>query len=145
MDEHARGGRRQKQTSTKSSTREVRFTLSHIPFSCFSSRYTPVPDTVLAKGLAATEQTSSVDSHEQRYGGFLTPATGMSTPSVDIKMETIGQARSTLMNVRLTQVSRPSLNERSHWPVVLPGLGQRQWSNRRRSQRLSDRHGLDDS
>ena len=57
--------------------------------------------------MASTEQNSSIDSHEQKYGGFLTPATGMSTPSVDIKMETIGQARSTLMNVRLTQVRRP--------------------------------------
>lgn len=56
--------------------------------------------------MASTEQTSSIDAHEQKYGGFLTPATGMSTPSVDIKMETIGQARSTLMNVRLTQVRR---------------------------------------
>jgi hypothetical protein len=54
--------------------------------------------------MSSNMQTHTVDAHEQQFGGFLTPATGMSTPSVDIKMETISMARKALMGVRLTQV-----------------------------------------
>ncbi|CAF0850805.1 unnamed protein product [Adineta steineri] len=68
-------------------------------------KYTPVPDSVLAKAVASTEQASSIDPREQRYGGFDTPAYGMSTPSTDIEMVKIGEARNTLVKLRLTQAS----------------------------------------
>ena len=68
------------------------------------NRYTPVPDTLIARAVSSTEQTTSIDPREQKLGGFTTPATGMSTPSTDIEMVKIGQARNTLMNMRLTQV-----------------------------------------
>jgi len=67
-------------------------------------KYTPVPDVLLARAASSMESSHVIDSREQRYGGFETPA-GMSTPSVDIEMEKIGQARNTLMNMRLTQAS----------------------------------------
>lgn len=68
-------------------------------------RYTPVPDSLIARAVSSTESTNTIDSREQRFGGFETPA-GMSTPSTDIEMEKIGQARNTLMNMRLTQVNQ---------------------------------------
>ncbi|CAF0838637.1 unnamed protein product [Adineta ricciae] len=67
-------------------------------------KYTPVPDSVLAKAVSANEQTTAIDAREQRYGGFATPM-GMSTPSEEIEMVKIGQARSTLINVKLKQVA----------------------------------------
>ena len=74
------------------------------------NRYTPVPDTIIAKAVSSTEQTNVIDPREQKYGGFATPATGMSTPSAEIEMVKIGQARNTLMNMRLTQVRQIKLN-----------------------------------
>jgi len=68
-------------------------------------RYTPVPDTLIARAVSSTESTNTLDPREQRYGGFETPA-GMSTPSTEIEMVKIGQARNTLMNMRLTQVNQ---------------------------------------
>lgn len=71
----------------------------------FSFRYTPVPDSLLARAVSSTESSNSIDAREQRFGGFETPA-GMSTPAVEIEMEKIGKARNTLMDMRLKQVSR---------------------------------------
>ncbi|UJR30148.1 hypothetical protein I4U23_017688 [Adineta vaga] len=67
-------------------------------------KFTPVPDSVIAKAVSATEQTTSIDAREQKYGGFTTPM-GMSTPSEEIEMVKIGQARNTLMNMKLKQAS----------------------------------------
>lgn len=59
---------------------------------------------MIAKAVSANEQSSIIDPREQKFGGFTTPATGMSTPATEIEMVKIGQARNTLMNMRLTQV-----------------------------------------
>lgn len=73
-----------------------------------AERYTPVPDSVLAKGLADSGLQGgniALDPREQMYGGLTTPA-GVSTPAGDIDMKKIGQARTSLMDIKLTQVRR---------------------------------------
>ncbi|XP_053382294.1 pre-mRNA-processing factor 6-like [Mercenaria mercenaria] len=77
-----------------------------------AEKYTPVPDSVLSR--AAASGTSNVLSErEQKYGGLNTPygalTPGLNTPGGvtpgDIDMKKIGQARNTLMDIKLTQVS----------------------------------------
>lgn len=111
-------------------------------------RYTPVPDSILARGIAATEHASSIDSHEQKYGGFITPVSGLSTPMANIQMETIGQARNTLMNVQLSKVKSTKKQNKgkriqlSNVHLCL-GRGQRLRSNSCRSKRLFNGHDID--
>lgn len=75
-----------------------------------AEKFTPVPDSVLARAAAAGSVNSSVSEQEQKYGGLTTPfgsitPIGSSTPMGDIDMKKIGQARNTLMDIKLTQVS----------------------------------------
>jgi len=82
------------------------------------NRYTPVPDTLIARAVSSTEQASAIDPREQKFGGFITPATGMSTPSTEIEMVKIGQARNTLMNMRLTQVGIMKRNKIIYFHIL---------------------------
>ena len=63
-------------------------------------------DSFLAKAVSTGEMNNSVDAQEQLMGG----ATGLSTPS-DIDMKKIGQARNSLMDIKLSQV---------RWLTVVP-------------------------
>ncbi|ELU10841.1 hypothetical protein CAPTEDRAFT_223651 [Capitella teleta] len=72
-----------------------------------ADKYTPVPDSILTKtgGIGDTSN-AVVDGREQKmslFPGDMTP--GFSTPAGDIDMKKIGQARNTLMDIKLTQVS----------------------------------------
>jgi pre-mRNA-processing factor 6 len=67
-------------------------------------KLTPIPDSILAKA-AMPQDTTVLDAREQKYGGITSTITGLSTPSGDIDMKKIGQARNTLMDMKLTQVS----------------------------------------
>ncbi|XP_001951091.1 pre-mRNA-processing factor 6 [Acyrthosiphon pisum] len=71
-----------------------------------AEKFTPLPDTVLSRSLGG-ESTSSIDSASgimsQYPHGTVTP--GMLTPSGDLDLRKMGQARNTLMNVKLNQVS----------------------------------------
>lgn len=72
-----------------------------------AEKFTPVPDSVLARAAASGSHNSSVSEQEQKYGGLTTPF-GSITPigsATDIDMKKIGQARNTLMDIKLTQVS----------------------------------------
>jgi pre-mRNA-processing factor 6 len=69
-------------------------------------KFTPVPDSVLNKNVVMGEMsTTAVDPRglTTPFPGGMTP--GFSTPASDIDMKKIGQARNTLMNIKLTQVS----------------------------------------
>ena len=74
-------------------------------------RFTPMPDSIIAKTAASTGNMVAVDSKEQKYGGIATPfmggtmTPGFRTPANDIDMKTIGEARNTLMGIKLSQVS----------------------------------------
>ena len=63
----------------------------------------------MAKVAQGQGSNTSLDEREQKYGfmtsfpGDTTP--GFSTPAGDIDMKKIGQARNTLMDLKLTQVS----------------------------------------
>ncbi len=46
-----------------------------------------------------------IDSHDQKFSGLTSTLSGMTTPSGDIDMKKIGQARNTLMDMKLTQAS----------------------------------------
>jgi len=75
-----------------------------------TEKFTPVPDSVLSQNRAMADSTTSIDKREQKYGGLSTPfpgdmTPGFGTPAGDIDMKKIGQARNTLMNIKLTQVS----------------------------------------
>ena len=67
-------------------------------------RFTPVPDTFLAKAVENQGQQMAVDPRDQKtlFPGDMTP--GFTTPASDIDMKKIGQARNTLMGLKLTQV-----------------------------------------
>ena len=69
-----------------------------------------MPDSFLAKVTMGQESNTSVDSKEQAFGGLNTPfpgdmTPGFHTPGSNIDMQKIGEARNTLMNIKLTQVS----------------------------------------
>lgn len=63
-----------------------------------AERFTPLPDSVITRNLGG-DAAASIDS----ANGITTP--GMLTPSGDIDLRKMGQARNTLMNVKLNQVS----------------------------------------
>ncbi len=67
-------------------------------------RFTPLPDSVLARNLG-TESTSTLDPRSGLASMIPGVQTGMLTPSGDMDLRKIGQARNTLMNVKLSQVS----------------------------------------
>nr|CAB3265193.1 pre-mRNA-processing factor 6 [Phallusia mammillata] len=83
-------------------------------------KITPVPDSLFARGLQQGETVNSLDSRQQHFGGINTPfpgasglntpfpgtaTPGWSTPAGELDMRKIGQARNTLMDMRLSQVS----------------------------------------
>lgn len=68
-----------------------------------ADKLTPIPDSILAKAAAmANDTTTMLDPIQQKYGGLSSTIAGTST---DIDMKKIGQARNTLMDMKLTQVS----------------------------------------
>ena len=67
-----------------------------------AEKYTPVPDNVLARAAEQSGIAHAVDSREQKYGGMETPM-GLATPDLDLRK--VGEARNTLMGMRLSQVS----------------------------------------
>lgn len=68
-------------------------------------KFTPLPDSVLSKNVHMNDTTTAIDIREQRFGGLTSPFPGSITPSGDIDMKKIGQARNALMDIKLTQVS----------------------------------------
>lgn len=70
-----------------------------------AEKFTPLPDSVLSRNLGG-ETASSLDASSglaSMVPGVATP--GMLTPTGDLDLRKIGQARNTLMNVKLSQVS----------------------------------------
>ncbi|XP_052872848.1 pre-mRNA-processing factor 6 [Anopheles cruzii] len=70
-----------------------------------AEKFTPLPDSVLSRNLGG-EATTAIDGRSglaSMIPGVATP--GMLTPSGDLDLRKIGQARNTLMNVKLSQVS----------------------------------------
>ncbi|CAD6208449.1 GSCOCG00003461001-RA-CDS [Cotesia congregata] len=70
-----------------------------------AEKFTPLPDSVLARNLGG-ESATSIDPSSglaSMMPGVATP--GMLTPTGDLDLRKIGQARNTLMNVKLNQVS----------------------------------------
>ncbi|CAH1772919.1 unnamed protein product [Owenia fusiformis] len=71
--------------------------------------YTAMSDSFLAKAVQQGQSSTAIDPRDQKYGGLDTPFPGGMTPggttSTDIDMKKIGQARNTLMDIKLTQVS----------------------------------------
>ncbi|KAK0053867.1 pre-mRNA-processing factor 6 [Biomphalaria pfeifferi] len=75
-----------------------------------AEKFTPVPDSVLARAASQNSLNSSISEQDQKYGGITTPfgaitPLGSATPTAEIDMKKIGQARNTLMDIKLTQVS----------------------------------------
>ncbi|XP_050416924.1 pre-mRNA-processing factor 6, partial [Patella vulgata] len=74
-----------------------------------TEKFTPVPDSVLAKAAASSGMNANLSAQDQKFGGLTSPfgtiTPGFSTSSSDIDMRKIGQARNTLMDIKLTQVS----------------------------------------
>lgn len=68
-----------------------------------AEKLTPIPDSILAKSAMSNQETTVLNSMEQKYGGITSSVAGMATPDIDMKK--IGQARNTLMDMKLTQVS----------------------------------------
>jgi pre-mRNA-processing factor 6 len=67
-----------------------------------ADKMTPVPDSVLAKTVAMTQENTVLDAKDQKYGGLQSTLGGRET---EIDMKKIGEARNTLMDMKLTQVS----------------------------------------
>lgn len=80
-----------------------------------TEKFTPVPDSVLHSALMTGEKMTSLDARQQKFGGFQTPfpggmtpsgmMTGLSTPSADLDLIKIGEARKSLVGVKLDQAS----------------------------------------
>ncbi|CAG0881555.1 unnamed protein product [Cyprideis torosa] len=76
-----------------------------------NEKFTPVPDSVIAQAVNYGASVSTLDPASgiasQVPHGTATPgmSTGMLTPSGDLDLRKIGQARNTLMDIKLTQVS----------------------------------------
>ncbi|MCJ8741804.1 hypothetical protein PDJAM_G00074940 [Pangasius djambal] len=77
-------------------------------------KLTPVPDSFFAKHLQTGDNHSTVDPRQGQFGGLNTPFPGgLNTPypggmtpgAGELDMRKIGQARNTLMDMRLSQVS----------------------------------------
>ncbi|KAK8765172.1 hypothetical protein V5799_032220 [Amblyomma americanum] len=77
-------------------------------------KFTPMPDSILSKAGIGSESVTTLDPRQQPYGGGLTtpfPGTvtpGWATPSADLDLRKIGQARNTLMDIKLNQVRQLS-------------------------------------
>ncbi|XP_037083059.1 pre-mRNA-processing factor 6-like [Pollicipes pollicipes] len=72
-----------------------------------AEKFTPLPDSVLGRSLGG-ESVHSIDASSGLASivpGTASMAPGMVTPSGDLDLRKIGQARNTLMNVKLNQVS----------------------------------------
>jgi len=68
-------------------------------------KFTPVPDSVLRSAMMAGQTTTTVNTLEQ-LGGLNTPYPGLSTPtSGDLDLNKIGEARKSLVGVKLDQAS----------------------------------------
>lgn len=70
-----------------------------------AEKFTPLPDSVLSRSLGGETQ-ANIDPRSglaSMMPGVATP--GMLTPTGDLDLRKIGQARNTLMNVKLSQVS----------------------------------------
>ncbi|KAI5723357.1 hypothetical protein M8J76_004905 [Diaphorina citri] len=70
-----------------------------------AEKFTPLPDSVL-RGNLGGESTGAIDPNSglmSQIPGTATP--GMLTPSGDLDLRKMGQARNTLMNVKLNQIS----------------------------------------
>ena len=63
-------------------------------------KFTPLPDSVLTRNLGG-EATTSIDPKS----GLASAFPGMLTPTGDLDLRKIGQARNTLMDIKLNQVS----------------------------------------
>jgi pre-mRNA-processing factor 6 len=70
-----------------------------------ADKLTPIPDSILAKAALSKETTTRLDSRDQKFSGLTSTLGGLSTPTGDIDMKKIGQARNTLMDMKLTQAS----------------------------------------
>ncbi|KAL9962298.1 hypothetical protein ACROYT_G031386 [Oculina patagonica] len=80
-----------------------------------TEKFTPVPDSVLHSALLSGDKVTTLDSRQQKYGGLQTPfpggvtpggmTTGFSTPSADLDLIKIGEARKSLVGVKLDQAS----------------------------------------
>ncbi|XP_023221900.1 pre-mRNA-processing factor 6-like [Centruroides sculpturatus] len=82
-----------------------------------AERFTPMPDSLLAKAGITGDTVAVIDPRQQPYGGGLTTpfpgsatpgglmTPGWTTPSADLDLRKIGQARNTLMDIKLNQVS----------------------------------------
>lgn len=80
-----------------------------------AEKFTPLPDSVLSRNLGG-ETSNSIDPSSglaSMMPGVATP--GMLTPTGDMDLRKIGQARNTLMNVKLSQVSRFDKN----WNIMM--------------------------
>lgn len=63
------------------------------------------------------QTTTSVNAMEQRLGGITTPFTSQAQ-QMDIDMKKIGEARTSLMDIKLTQVSFCFHSHVFHSPVL---------------------------
>ncbi|XP_071476325.1 pre-mRNA-processing factor 6-like [Diadema antillarum] len=75
-----------------------------------ADKITPVPDSFLAKHAMGQGTSNTVDAQMQKYGGLQTPypgamTPGMLTPTGEYDLRKVGEARNTLMGVKLSQVS----------------------------------------
>jgi pre-mRNA-processing factor 6 len=72
-------------------------------------RFTPLPDTILQGAVASGQTHTALDARQQKYGGFQTPVGGSITPgfstSARIDLNQIGEARNSMLGIKLDQVS----------------------------------------
>ena len=76
-------------------------------------RYTPLPDSVIQRAATGQGQHTSLDSRQQMLGGFMTThpgaMSGTITPgfatSTRIDLNQIGEARNSMLSIKLDQVS----------------------------------------
>jgi pre-mRNA-processing factor 6 len=69
-----------------------------------AEKFTPLPDSVLSRNLGG-ENISTIDPASGLASAIPGTASGMLTPTGDLDLRKIGQARNSLMNVKLNQVS----------------------------------------
>lgn len=70
-----------------------------------TEKFTPVPDSVIRSALMAGQTVTAVNTMDQ-LGGLNTPYPGLSTPATgDLDLNKIGEARKSLVNVKLDQAS----------------------------------------
>jgi len=69
-----------------------------------AEKFTPLPDSVLSRNLGG-ESSSTIDPSSGLASAVPGTASGMLTPTGDLDLRKIGQARNSLMNVKLSQVS----------------------------------------